>query len=133
MTAPTYEEVLAEVAKLRELLWRVPRQTIFGDSNVAAIDAEIKALVDLQDEEDVYDDPDLYDNVLSHAGHHALAAVDWRLGRSTEVPSAGWAELITPPETPRCPPTASRSAAPTPSRTARRSKTATARSKRKPK
>lgn len=51
----TQEEIDAEIKKLETLRTQVPPRTYFGDSNLDAIDAQIKVLRERMDEMQVYD------------------------------------------------------------------------------
>ncbi len=113
-TRPTNDQIIAEITELKRLAPLIPAQTAFGDSNEEAIRAEIAALERLWDEDDAHDayptdadavkdqlDPDMDDDEADriaaenqHALDAAVNAIYWRMGDSTDVPSAGWRGLV---------------------------------------
>jgi hypothetical protein len=91
MSQPTPQQVTTEIARLRELRDKVPARTFFGDSNVAAIDAQIEVLTSKWSENAIYDRWDDDERLLEVA----LEARHW-LDRDVEPPSDGWAHLVKP-------------------------------------
>lgn len=88
--APSYDEIQAEVAKLKEMRPNVRHYTAFGDNNHAAIWAQINVMEEDLDEDDVYSFYDDNEHVLGAA----LAAWEWLCGTENDAPSIGWAPLI---------------------------------------
>lgn len=109
-TAHTQADVDAEIAKLNELREKISVThpfTVFGDDNVAAIDAQIEVLTERMDEDEVCDrfpgeesDNDEDDDAAiadPHVHNAARDALDWLTGDSDELPSAGWSSLTEAP------------------------------------
>lgn len=111
----TPTEVAAEIAELTRLLPLIPPTTLFGDDNIARIDAEIRVLVEDMNEGDVMDTwfphdgssfPDsdnpeeMAQDVNAEEGRSfetessARSAIEWRDGHSTDKPSDGWLPLV---------------------------------------
>lgn len=111
----TPEEIAAEIAELKRLRPLIPTHTMFGDDNIARIDAEIRALEEDMDEGGVMDtwfpydvgsfpddeDPDQRaDEANVEEGRSyeteagARAVIDWRNGHSIDKSSSGWVLLI---------------------------------------
>lgn len=74
MKKKTSKQIESEIKKLESLKTRVPPRTVFGEDNLAAIDASIKVLRENMTEDDAYSiqDDRLRDN--------ALQAIMWRNG-----------------------------------------------------
>jgi hypothetical protein len=99
----TNKEVLAEIAKLKEIKPLIPERTAFGDSNWDKIDASIKVLEEDLSSEEIYNNTQ--EETLSEeenesrewtfdVGREAIAARYWMDGDSEEKPSDGWKDLI---------------------------------------
>ena len=85
------KEVQKEIAALKEMKPFVRSHSMFGDSNHDKIDAQIKALEDMNDESDADDEwPDESDNEVRMC---ATDALQWKLGQSEARPSKDWASL----------------------------------------
>ncbi len=112
----TPAEVKAEIAALQDLLPRIRSYSAFGDDNRALLQAEIDALEQGWEEDDVYDGPlderDLEreqeesedsDDPIDHSReieerrnqqNSAISAIQWRDGDAPEAPSDGWTPLV---------------------------------------
>lgn len=97
-TFKTAEEIGAELAKLRELAPKVKPHSVFGDDNLAAIEAVIEVLEEVLDSDEVHERwgeeaflaPEEFEQSVLDA---AVRAVDWMEGRladDEEAPSEGW-------------------------------------------
>jgi hypothetical protein len=92
--APTFEQIAAEIARLRAVQPRVPRYSFFGDDNREAIDAQIRVLEDALSRDDVHArfgmcSLEFNENILEGA----LMAHDWMTGElasDESSPAAGW-------------------------------------------
>lgn len=114
----TPEEIHAEIAELTRLRPLIPPHTLFGDDNLAYIDAEIRALKEEMNESDVMDAfypldgssfPDSEDPETQAAYVNAdkgrscdvesaaRSAIEWRDGHSADKPSDGWRPLARKP------------------------------------
>lgn len=81
-TAPTPEEITAEIAALKDLVTKVCVKNFFGDNNQDAIYAQIDVLEEVMDDDDVYsrfgEDAFLDDSEFSqHVLDNALQAARW--------------------------------------------------------
>lgn len=84
-------EIQQEIEKLAEMKPFVRQFTAFGDDNHEKIDAALKALHDMHDEEDADDEwPDEEDCEVRSAAQYAIR---WMDGEEKEAPSEGWACL----------------------------------------
>jgi len=85
----TKKEINAEISALQNLKEKVPPTTFFKDSNVEAIEAQIKVLTELMDEDDIN---------LCHFNEHsesaAIFAWEWMTEETDESPSEDWADLV---------------------------------------
>jgi hypothetical protein len=93
-TPKTEDEIKAEVKLLRAIKPKVRRTTAFGDDNHAAIEAQIRALEEGMDEDEICDkwDGDGEDRQRDDA----LYSCNWKNGYETESPSDGWKSLVMP-------------------------------------
>jgi len=98
--APTGKEIRDEIAKLRELQKQVPPDTMFGDSNTAAIDAEIEVLEedltedDIDDRSQKYEDDETEDAWPLRVRDMAVRVRQWLDGQEPDPPSRGWEGLV---------------------------------------
>ena len=89
----TQEEIDQQIKSLEELKSKVVPRTAFGDDNVAAVEAQIKALREDFDEDDCYEEwPDVEDDedgslteVNRRLRDQAREAVAWRNGESDQA------------------------------------------------
>lgn len=97
-TRKTDEQIAQEIKKLNELKPRVPSNSMFGDDNHAAIDAQIAVLTERMGMDAIYsrfdneDDPEEDRSALDSA----IEAHDWITGERADdedSPSEGWAIL----------------------------------------
>jgi len=90
--AKTDKQVDKEIEALKEMKPFVREFTAFGDSNHDKIDAQIKALEEMNDEEDADDEwPDEADNEVRMC---ATDAIRWMNGEDDGAqPSKNWASL----------------------------------------
>lgn len=87
MAKPDQEAVNNEIEKLREQVKTVRKTSAFGDDNRAAIHAQIRALENGFDEEDI-------ENFIDEAQRpDARDAYYWVIGDEDMSPSASWAPL----------------------------------------
>ena len=95
-TPRTQEEIEAEVQKLRDLKPRVRPTTIFGDSNTAAIQAQITALEERWPESlayATYEDGETWE--LPREGELVIDAIHWaNSDDGIDAPSLGWQPLV---------------------------------------
>lgn len=89
----TNEEINTEIAALKEMKPRVRRATAFGDDNHAAIDAQIRALSERMDEDEIYEEWPVEEDEECRDRDLARDAIAWMNGESDERPSADWADL----------------------------------------
>ncbi len=88
MKVPTKKQIEAEIKKLRDLAPRIRQVSGFGDSNRAAIEAQIKVLAEDMDEDAIYR--------LGWPEHTLMAALDaaqWLIGEGSLL-SDQWAPLV---------------------------------------
>ena len=83
-------EIDAEIAALYDLKDRIPPRTMFGDDNLASIDAQIQVLEADLDEDEIYD----WWEDEEHTLDSALAAYRWMNEGEEEAPSEGWKGLV---------------------------------------
>ncbi len=88
---PTEKQVKAEIEKLREMKPFVVQYTAFGDNNHHRIDAQIRALEEMEDDEDV-DDAYPEESQMDIASC-ARDAVNWKTGDDDSAPSDNWKSL----------------------------------------
>jgi len=94
----TKEEIQDQLERLNAVKPKVPATTLFGDSNVAAIEAQIMVLENLYNEDDAYDvfgtddEGDPIDE--SHELTNALDASRWLYEEDDDVdPARDWEEV----------------------------------------
>lgn len=96
MSKPTPAEIDAEIQALEELKGAIPEKNFFGDSNVAAIEADIDVLDGRLTDDDVYDKYGDNDYVMDSA----LGAASWLAGEydsgdpNVTKPSENWSCLV---------------------------------------
>ncbi len=113
MKPPTPAQIAAEITELKRLKDLIPPTTLFGESNLDAITAEITALERGWDEDDAEDEyPTSPEGVIDQIGEDAAGdeeriadenrrlvdcvccVIQWREGESDEKPSDGWLPLV---------------------------------------
>ena len=97
----THDEITAEIAKLREMKPNVRATSIFGDDHHAAIDAQIRALEEDMDADNIDEEFEFEpDNIREGAQQ----AIDWRddflNDDEDKAPSEDWKDLWTDPNAP---------------------------------
>jgi hypothetical protein len=83
------EEIAKELRTLRSLISRVPSETIFGDDNQEAIEAQIKVIKENMDFEEAVD---MFEGQGTHTLSNAVDAVRW-LWDDDEPVSQSWSDL----------------------------------------
>ena len=83
----TQKEIEAEIAALKAVRPKVWPQTLFGDNNLTALDAQIEVLEQGLDEEDIYDRFDVVSST-DYILESALAAYDW-VGEKNDYEDGG--------------------------------------------
>ena len=100
----TKSEIEAEIECLKTMKPTVRHFTFFHDDNWSVIDAQIKALAERMDDDDVWSEwEDSDEEYLNQSRERdgAGEAVAWMNGYSdSEAPSKGWLPLVTPPVNP---------------------------------
>lgn len=101
MTKPTPKQIAEDVKKLKEMKPQVPRRTVFGDDNWAAIDAQIEVMENKYSDARILGmhesaqrqemDDDMW--YPEHIKDNALDAWSWMDGQEATSPSEGWAGL----------------------------------------
>lgn len=89
----SHEDIQTEITKLEELKDKVPAKTGFGESNIEAIEAQIEALRENLEEDDVEDRYDAGD-FTERQRDNALEAIGWRNEDEDDSPSKGWEHLV---------------------------------------
>lgn len=92
VTSPTQAEIDAEIAELKRLRPLIRPTTFFGDSNTAAIDAEIETLEQHFTHDNIYNHWPREEEDL-RLRDHALEALEW-LTDGGDTPSSSWASLV---------------------------------------
>jgi hypothetical protein len=88
----TDAEINAEIKKLRDMKPNVRMTSAFGDNHHNAIDAQIRVLDELMDEEDI---ETIFDDDAQNVRDEAYNALQWMLGEDEyDAPSQGWQELV---------------------------------------
>lgn len=94
----TDQEISIEISNLKDMKSEVRQSTAFGDNNHDAIDAQVEALEDQMDEDDVWERHETAgeDEPFSteHERDAAIEAVAWMHGEIENPPSEDWADLI---------------------------------------
>ena len=90
-------EIAEEVLALDSLREGVPPQTVLGDDNQAAIDAQLKVLTECMNEEEVIE---AFEEQAEYVLSNALDAVRWLEGEESAC-SGDWTELTELRETER--------------------------------
>jgi hypothetical protein len=96
----TQDQIETEIDALKEIKPRVVRRSFFGDNNHAAIDAQIEALSELWEEDDIHENFESgYHEMLAteHARDSALDAANWLHADETEeveAPSDSWKGIV---------------------------------------
>ena len=90
----TDKEIEAEIAKLEDLKKRVPATTMFGESNVEAIETQIIVIRGRLNEDDVFtkaEEEDWDDRTREHA----LEAAEWLEDKSKKMADdpEGWLSI----------------------------------------
>lgn len=80
-------QVKKMVKNLKKLRPSVVPRSMFGDDNLAALDAAVWALEESASEEDVYS---RYSNDGCEIADSAIGAINWRDGDDEEPPDQGW-------------------------------------------
>jgi len=92
----TNDEINAEIAALTAMKPKVRRHAHFGDDNHAAIEAQIRALTERFDDDDIWDEwPEEEDEEECRERDCARDAVNWMTGDVDDAPSKDWADLVT--------------------------------------
>jgi hypothetical protein len=73
---PTKEQIQEEIKKLNEIKSKVVQRTLFGDDNIAAINAEIRVLEENMDEDEIYETFSEEEG-RDHERDAALCALAW--------------------------------------------------------
>lgn len=104
MKIPTLRQIKTEIKKLQALKPRIRSHSIFGDSNLDCIDAQVEVLEhDLTEEDianrEIYEDgsgadPEDDSAWKENVASAARAALQWRDGELKESPSEGYKHLI---------------------------------------
>lgn len=91
----TKKEANAQIKELRRIvkLKTFRRRTLFGDDNVAAINAQIEVLKEGLSEGDVDDRQD-NETYSEHTAYIARDAAQWLHGHTDQPPAAGWKGLF---------------------------------------
>lgn len=92
---PTPNEILAEIARLREMKPSVRHYSAFNDDHWEAIDAQIRVLEEGMDMDTAIAefDPD-EEKVGTSLMDSIEEAVNWLEAEATDKPSDGWKELV---------------------------------------
>lgn len=88
----TEKEIQDEITALRELKPRVPYESMFGDNNHNAIEAQIETLESDLVEDDIYEKLE-NEEWLQNEESAALDARQWMDGDSEDKPSESWKPL----------------------------------------
>lgn len=100
-TKPNPDQVAAEIVQLKGLLPRVRPTSMFGDDNLAAIEAQITVLTERMSLDDVYgrfgEDAFLIEDEFDqYVLDSAISAHDWLhalLAEDEETPAKSWEDL----------------------------------------